>query len=99
MYDLTSLRAEFAAAFDGAKATRLARAPGRVNLIGEHIDYFRLPVFPMAIQLAVHVLFRPRNDGLMQAANANGFERREFLVAGDPPPYPLGDWGNYLKAA
>jgi galactokinase len=78
----------------------VASAPGRVNLIGEHIDYNGLSVLPMAIQFRVHVAFRRRPDrGVHVISTAAGFEPREFTL-GDPlAPFPIGDWGNYVKAA
>ena len=39
----------FQEAFPGSEPSHLSRAPGRVNLIGEHTDYNGLPVFPMAM--------------------------------------------------
>ena len=47
--------------FDG-QPTRLAIAPGRVNLIGEHTDYNDGFVLPVALDRDVRVLFRPRSD-------------------------------------
>jgi galactokinase len=44
----------------------VARAPGRVNLIGEHTDYNDGFVLPMAIDRAVWIAFRPRNDSLVK---------------------------------
>lgn len=44
------LAVKFASAFSGAKPDFIARAPGRVNLIGEHIDYVGFSVFPAAIE-------------------------------------------------
>ena len=84
----------------GTPPTHLARAPGRVNLIGEHIDYAGLPVFPMAIQREVRIAFRPREDGLVLAATTDpAYAPCHFEVGRDIEPYEDGDWGNYLKAA
>ena len=71
--------------------------PGRVNLIGEHIDYHDLPVLPMAIQRRVSTRFQPREDALVCATSA-GYRPRSFSLS-ETDPFPPGDWGNYLKAA
>jgi galactokinase len=42
-------------------------APGRVNLIGEHIDYHGLPVLPMALRQRVNVAFERREDCVIHA--------------------------------
>jgi galactokinase len=79
---------------------RTVRAPGRVNLIGEHVDYAGLPVFPMALQYAVHIAVRPRDDRLVRVASSDpGYESREFELGPEIEPFPDGDWGNYVKAA
>lgn len=94
-----ALPATFATAF-GVGATRIVRAPGRVNLIGEHIDYCGLPVLPMAIPQATWLLVRPREDAVVRLADCSPvFGPREFLLEQEIPPAPAGDWGNYARAA
>lgn len=77
---------------------QVVRAPGRVNLIGEHIDYHGFPVLPMALRRAVRVEFRPRRDRLIRASSA-GYGTREFEWTRDLQPVARGDWENYLRAA
>jgi galactokinase len=47
--------------FDALPET-IVRAPGRVNLIGEHTDYNDGFVLPMAIDRALWIALRPRSD-------------------------------------
>ena len=73
-------------------------APGRVNLIGEHIDYHGLPVLPMALERKIRVQFQARRDRRIRAASA-GYGEREFEWTDDLRPVAAGDWENYLRAA
>ena len=53
------------------------RAPGRVNLIGEHTDYNDGFVLPLAIQFSTQVAIAPRNDSKLVMRSeefADGFE-------------------------
>ncbi|MFQ5665321.1 MAG: galactokinase [Candidatus Binatia bacterium] len=84
----------------GRPATFVVRAPGRVNLLGEHTDYNGLPVLPMAIDRSVLTAGRPRADQEVWLFNsAPEFSPRHYRQAGSIPPGANGDWGNYSKAA
>ena len=78
----------------------VARAPGRVNLIGEHIDYCGLPVFPMAIGRSVRMTFQPRANRETRLTNRDPrFAPSDFTLSDSIPPAPAGDWSNYARAA
>ena len=78
----------------------VARAPGRVNLIGEHIDYCGLPVFPMALGRGVRIEFERRADREVRLVNADArFAPSTFTVDTRIPEAPPGDWSNYARAA
>jgi galactokinase len=81
----------------GGGAIEVAWAPGRVNLIGEHIDYHGLAVLPMALERGIRVAFRA-GAGRRIRAVSEGYGVVEF-DASDPVPAPRGDWSNYLRAA
>ncbi len=60
MIDYTALAETFRSRF--GNEARVFRAPGRVNLIGEHTDYNGGFVLPMAIDREVAVAITPRDD-------------------------------------
>src|SRR5213078_5003768 len=100
----TDLAAAFAHAFgappSSAGPVRVARAPGRVNLIGEHIDYCGLSVFPMALRQSVRVAFQARSDRKTRLINRDPrFAPSAFAVSENIPPASAGDWTNYARAA
>lgn len=79
---------------------RVARAPGRVNLIGEHTDYNGLPVLPMALDREIVLRFLPRADRRVVLTNTDArFPTLDFELDSDIPPESAGAWGNYVRAA
>lgn len=78
---------------------QVVSAPGRVNLIGEHIDYHGLAVLPIALRQSVRVAFRPRVDRRIRATSTGGYGVREFEWTERLAPVAVGDWENYLRAA
>lgn len=87
----------FAAEYPHRDTVSVLRAPGRVNLIGEHTDYNGLPVMPMALDKDILVAFTPRNDNTVTITNPD-FQKRSFSIEEEIPAYETGDWGNYIKA-
>ncbi|MCX6145480.1 MAG: galactokinase [Ignavibacteriales bacterium] len=86
--------------FSGQNPAFIVRAPGRVNLIGEHTDYNGYPVMPMTIDRDVVFILGPRTDSTIDTTNESlSFERRTFNARLPVPPFEQGDWGNYVKAA
>jgi N-acetylgalactosamine kinase len=98
--DAKTLREAYEKAFPGEKAAGLIRAPGRVNLIGEHTDYNGYPVLPMAIEREILAAWAPAKDDSVLIANRDSrFPARSFPARLPLEPFPQGDWGNYVQAA
>jgi galactokinase len=76
----------------------MVSAPGRVNLIGEHIDYHGLAVLPMALRRSIRVHFQARADGRI-CVTSGAYGHREFAWTPGLTPVARGDWENYLRAA
>jgi galactokinase len=85
---------EFERRRDG-KATLLARAPGRVNLIGDHTDYNDGFVLPMAIDRAVWIALRLREDTRVLAHSLD-FDSDVELRTDDVQHGERG-WGEYVR--
>lgn len=91
---------KFCEAFPDAKKLSIVRAPGRVNLIGEHSDYQGFPVLPMAIEHDVVAFFAPRKDRKVNLVNTCFYyPARSFEISKNIRPYAEGNWGNYAKSA
>ncbi|HUX76068.1 MAG TPA: galactokinase [Anaerolineae bacterium] len=99
-------QARYAAALEsfartyGPGPVHIFRAPGRVNLIGEHTDYNHGFVLPVALDRDVLLLARPRSDPVVHLRNAEPeFAPHTSTTGPDIPPAPRGDWSNYVRGA
>jgi galactokinase len=75
---------------------RVFRAPGRVNLIGEHTDYNDGFVMPAAIDFATFVATAPRHDRMLVIRSENFNEERVFDLD-EADPRPMRHWSDYVR--
>lgn len=73
------------------------RAPGRVNLIGEHTDYNGGFVLPMAIPQHTEVELAPREDGTVRAFSANLAPEERMGVYELGKEQPGRGWLDYVQ--
>jgi galactokinase len=78
----------------GAAPTLLVRAPGRLNLIGEHTDYNQGLVLPGAIMQAVSFGLRLNGTDKIRL-RALDFDAAYEVAVGDIAPLEHGHWANY----
>ncbi len=88
---LDAFQTQFAAA-----PAAWVRAPGRVNLIGEHTDYNDGFVLPMAIAHDVRLALAPRRDRAVRIFSLN-FQQRDRFSLDALQPAAAAPWSNYLR--
>ena len=91
--------AEFERFFHSRSKPVVLSVPGRVNLIGEHIDYHNLPVLPIAIQKQITIAFLPRKNAQICAKSTVFADSVTFALNAAFASGGRGHWGNYVRAA
>lgn len=97
MTDLLQQVTEAFAAHYAEAPALVARAPGRVNLIGEHTDYNDGFVLPMAIDRSVMVALRPRHDGYVVIHSIDYQETVQFSPSEMEDRREGGLWIEYMQ--
>src|SRR5437773_12002967 len=89
----TGLKLQFNSIFEAAPT--LYRAPGRVNLIGEHTDYNDGFVMPAAIDFYVWIAIAPRNDRKLLLHSTNFSQTVEIDLQNGVAP--RNHWSDYVS--
>lgn len=76
----------------------LIKAPGRINLIGEHTDYNKGLVLPASIEKGIHFAVSGNNNDTIQIETfLTQPEKIVFQLSGEHEKF-TSFWGNYFKA-
>jgi galactokinase len=93
---LAALESEFPGS-RGSAPVEIVRAPGRVNLIGDHTDYNEGFVLPAAIELDTWIAFRRRVDGRVNIASRQSSESGSFWIDQLAPTQGrASNWTDYV---
>ena len=92
----SSLIEAFRKKFPESNTPRVFRAPGRVNLIGEHTDYNLGFVCPVALDLACYVAVAPNAGGKLRVFSNNVNQERAWAIEEIPRLEAAGDWSDYV---
>ena len=97
--DVSDLVSTFKSQF-GDKPVQIIRAPGRVNLLGEHVDYNAGPVLPAAIDRAVYLTAAATNSNVVHLLAPDLGEEISFSLENldakqDLSGNPLPGWARY----
>lgn len=89
--------AEDEASAAGPEPVGVWAAPGRVNLIGEHIDYAGGASIPFALEQNTAVAVRPRTDGAIRIASEfDGSVAQACVPLSSVRPRHPADWSGYV---
>jgi len=91
------LSAVFSSHFGAGNAMRIFRAPGRVNLIGEHTDYNDGFVLPAAIDLYTWTAIAPRTDRTLSVFSENFQQVEEIDLTAISAAKPRDHWSDYVR--
>ncbi|MGB8833641.1 MAG: galactokinase [Candidatus Sulfotelmatobacter sp.] len=91
---IANLKSEFKRRF--GSECRIFRAPGRVNLIGEHTDYNDGFVMPVAIAFDTFVACAETDDGKLSVQSLQEPQTAQFPLR-ESNARPLGNWTDYVR--
>src|SRR6185503_8165170 len=103
--DLNQLQIKFREQFgESNEPIRAFFAPGRISLLGEHLDYNGGFALPCALSLGTYLLIRKAGDGLLKMASLNrdsilkiSVEQITKKVGNEWWNYPLGIFHEFQK--
>ena len=94
---ITTTRDRFHEIYPRSPQPRVFRAPGRVNLIGEHTDYNLGLVLPMAIDLDCLVATAPTSEGMLRVYSENLKQGAQWRIADIAGLMPGSDWSDRVS--
>jgi len=80
----------------GKPPTRVVRAPGRLELLGNHTDYNGGLVMALAVDKYIYIAASPRNEGIIRITSTS-FPTAEEFYSDQIEKNPAAPWANYIK--
>src|SRR5258705_163458 len=80
----------------GYTPVHVVRAPGRLELLGNHTDYNEGLVMSVAVDKYVHMASAPRTDGKVELISS-AFPGRELFWMSEFKKNPAAPWADYVK--
>src|SRR5207248_1670663 len=74
----------------------VVRAPGRLELLGNHTDYNEGLVLSLAVDKYIQIACAPRSDGKIELVSA-AFPERELFWMSDLKKNAAAPWADYVK--